>query len=50
MEEKKTIEFWMEMLRIMVSKNWDLVLRKRKVFVCKEAEKQSIDQENTTNL
>jgi hypothetical protein len=44
MEEKKTIEFWKEMIRIKLLKNWDVVLRKRKEFLCKNEGKQSNDQ------
>lgn len=44
MEEKKTIEVWKKMIRIKLLKNWDVVLRKRKEFLCKNEEKQSNDQ------
>lgn len=50
MEEKKVVEFWKVMVRIKFIKNWDVVLRKRMEFVCKGEEKQSIVQENSTNL
>lgn len=46
MKEKKVIEFWKVMIRIKFMKNWDVILRKRKEFVCKEEEKQSIVQQN----
>ena len=44
MEEKKTIEVWKKMITIKLLKNWDVVLRKRKEFLCKNEEKQSNDQ------
>lgn len=50
MAEKKTIEFWKEMIRIKLLKIWDVVIRKGKEFLCKGEEKLSNDQENPTNL
>lgn len=49
MEEKKIIEFWKEIIRVKLVKNWDVVLRKRKEFLCKnEGNKVMINKTQQT--